>query len=72
MILQNDREDVSPFLSVFFLYFPAILSVLCLCACACVVGTRSPVGPKGAGRPPLRRLLLPFHSRFMGLNAKAK
>lgn len=66
---QNDREDVSPFLSV-FLYFPAILSI-CSCACMCVVRIYSTVGPMGAGRSPLG-LLLPFRSRFLGLNAKAK
>lgn len=67
---RNDREDVSPFLSV-FLYFPAILSI-CLCPCMSVLHIYNTVGPMGAGRSPLGLLLLPFHSRFLGLNAKAK
>lgn len=64
-----DREDVSPFLSV-FLYCPAILFV---CECACVWRLYLQLGPMGRGRSSLGLLLLlPFHSRFLGLNAEAK
>lgn len=68
---KNDREDVSPFLSV-FLYCPAILFI-CECACVCVCVLFVPtVGPMGAGRSPLGLLLLPFHSRFWALTLKPK
>lgn len=58
MILQNDKEDVSPFLSI-FLYCPAILFI-CQCACMCVVPTYSTVGRYAPSTPDL------------GLNAEAK
>lgn len=65
---RNDREDVSPFLSV-FLYCPAILFI-CVCACMCVVRTYS--------RPYGRRLITawtsptPLPLQILGLNAEAK
>lgn len=65
---RNDREDVSPFLSV-FLYCPAILFI-CECACVCVVRTYS--------RPYGRRLITawtspsPLPLQILGLNAEAK
>lgn len=60
---RNDREDVSPFLSV-FLYCPAIL-FLCERACVCVVVPT--VGPVGAGWSPS-----PLPLQILGLNAEAK
>lgn len=67
---KNDREDVSPFLSV-FLYCPAILFICeCACVCVCVVRTYS--------RPYGRRQITAWTSptslplQILGLNAEAK
>lgn len=63
----NDREDVQPFLSVFFyIALQYSLSVrVCVRACVCVVRTYSrPYGRRQTSRP------LPL--QILGLNAEAK
>lgn len=65
---RNDRDDVLPFLSVFYIALQYCLSV----SVPVHVLSVPTIGPLGTGpRSPLGLLLL-FHFRFLGLNVKAK